>query len=108
VPAEYQIILNTCPDQDQAIHLANVLIDKNLAACVNIVPGLTSIYKWEGQTRTGTEVLLIIKTRSDCYAEIESTIRSQHPYELPEIISVPIQNGLKNYLDWIDNATGKL
>ncbi len=105
--AEYQIILNTCPDQDQAIRLANVLIEKNLAACVNIVPGLTSIYKWEGKTQTGTEVLLIIKTRSDCYAKVESTISSQHPYELPEIISVPLENGLKKYLDWIDNATGK-
>lgn len=108
MPVEYQIILNTCPDQDQANRLANVLIDKNLAACVNIVPGLTSIYKWKGKIQTGTEVLLIIKTRSDCYAGIESTIRSQHPYELPEIISVPLENGLKNYLDWIDNATGKL
>ncbi len=89
------------------MHIANVLIDEGLAACVNIVPGLTSIYKWQGKKETGTEVLLIIKSRSDCYARLESTITSLHPYELPEIISVPIQHGLKSYLDWIDNCTGK-
>ena len=104
---EYQIILNTCPDHEQAMQLANVLIDEGLAACVNIVPGLTSVYKWQGNKETGTEVLLIIKTRSDCYAQLESRIASLHPYELPEIISVPIENGLKTYLDWIDNCTGK-
>ena len=89
------------------MQLANVLIDEGLAACVNIVPGLTSVYKWQGKKETGSEVLLIIKTRSDCYAQLESRITSLHPYELPEIISVPIENGLKTYLDWIDNCTGK-
>lgn len=103
---EYQIILNTYPDQEQAKQMANTLVDEGLAACVNIVPGLTSIYKWQGKRESGTEVLLIIKTRREHYEQIESRIKSMHPYELPEIISVPIENGLKAYLDWIDNSTG--
>jgi len=108
VQPEYQIILNTCPDHEQAMQMANVLIDEGLAACVNIVPGLTSVYKWQGNKETGTEVLLLIKTRRERYAELESRLASLHPYELPEIISVPIENGLQRYLDWIDNCTGKL
>lgn len=87
--------------------MAELLVDEGLAACVNIVPGLTSIYKWQGKLETGSEVLLLIKTRCEHYGQIESRIKSIHPYELPEIISVPIENGLKGYLDWIDNSTGK-
>lgn len=105
---EYQIILNTCPDMSAATNIANTLIDEGLAACVNIIPGLTSIYKWQGQRETGTEVLLMIKTRTRLYSQVESRIVSLHSYELPEIISVPIEHGLKGYLDWIDNSTGKL
>ncbi|NOY67691.1 MAG: divalent-cation tolerance protein CutA [Gammaproteobacteria bacterium] len=105
---EYQIILNTCPDMDTATNIANTLIDEGLAACVNIIPGLTSIYKWQGKLESGTEVLLMIKTRSGLYPQVESRIVSLHSYELPEIISVPIEHGLKAYLDWIDNSTGKL
>lgn len=86
--------------------MANALVDSNLAACVSIIPGLTSIYKWQGQRETGSEVLLMIKTRSEFYEQIEAKIKSMHPYELPEIISVPIKSGLTAYLDWIDNSTG--
>lgn len=105
--SEYQIILTTCPDQSYAEDLARQLIQAELAACVNIVPGLTSIYKWDGEIKTGTEVQLIIKTRSTNYPQIEQYITSLHPYELPEIISVPITNALPDYLQWIDFATGK-
>jgi len=108
VPQEYQIIMNTCSDKDTATTIANTLIDEELAACVNIVPGLTSIYRWKGQRETGTEVLLLIKTRPELYSQVESRIVSLHSYELPEIISVPIEHGLKAYLDWIDTSTGKI
>ena len=108
MPQEYQIILNTCSDKDAATNIANTLIDEGLAACVNIIPGLTSIYSWRGQRETGTEVLLMIKTRTELYSQVESRIVSLHSYELPEILSVPIEHGLKAYLDWIDNSTGKL
>ncbi len=107
MPTEYQIILTTCPDQDMAEKLAKRLVNDNLAACVNIVPALTSIYKWKNELITGTEVLLMIKTRTDCYEDAESVIGEMHPYELPEIISVPISNALPDYLQWIDSATGK-
>lgn len=103
---DYQIILTTCPDQLQAETLANSLIEAGLAACVNIIPGLTSIYKWKGELTSGTEVQLVIKTHSKRYPEVENHIAALHPYELPEIISVPITNGLPDYLTWIDSATG--
>ena len=108
MPQEYQIILSTCSDKDAAAAIANTLIDESLAACVNIVPGLTSIYQWQGERQTGTEVLLMIKTRTELYSQVETRIATLHSYELPEIISVPIHNGLTAYLDWIDNSTGKL
>jgi len=107
MPTEYQIILTTCPDQDMAEKLARQLVNDNLAACVNIVPALTSIYKWKNELITGSEVLLMIKTRTGCYSDVETLISGMHPYELPEIISVPINNGLPNYLQWIDSVTGK-
>ena len=105
--AAQQIIFNTCPDEDSAQMVANRLVMENLAACVNIVPGLTSIYKWDGEIQQGTELLLMIKTRDDLLNQAMERIAELHPYELPEIISVPIDNGLQAYLDWIDNSTGK-
>ena len=102
-----QIILTTCPDMETATEMANTLVDKGLAACVNILPGLTSIYQWKGDRQCGEELLLMIKTQSNQYTAIESTILSQHPYELPEIISVPIEIGFTAYLDWINTSTGK-
>jgi len=93
---------------ETATDMANTLVDKGLAACVNILPGLTSIYQWKGERQRGEELLLMIKTSLNQYAAIESLIQSQHPYELPEIISVPIQTGLGAYLDWIHTCTGKL
>ena len=103
---QYQIILNTCPDRDSAIKIANILIEEELAACVNIIPGLTSVYKWKGELKTGTEVLLMIKTRATLYSQVESRIQDLHDYELPEILSVSIERGLPPYLDWIDTSTG--
>ena len=98
--------MNTCPDRDSAIQIANILIEEELAACVNIIPGLTSIYKWKGELNTGTEVLLMIKTRATLYSQVESRIQELHSYELPEILSVSIEQGLSPYLDWIDTSTG--
>jgi len=92
---------------ETATEMANALVDKGLAACVNILPGLTSIYQWQGERQCGEELLLMIKTSSNQYTAVESHIKSQHPYELPEIISVPISTGLTAYLDWINTSTGK-
>ena len=99
----YSLIFCTCPDQSTAENLAHHLIDESLAACVNIIPGIRSIYRWEGKRTSGEEHLLLIKTAADNYAELESAIESVHPYELAEIIAVSIDQGLPAYLNWIDN-----
>lgn len=94
----------TCPDHDSALELANGIIEAQLAACINIIPGLTSIYQWKGQRQQGTEELLLIKTTTDCYKSLEQHITSKHPYELPELIAVTIKTGLPAYLDWVHNS----
>jgi periplasmic divalent cation tolerance protein len=97
----YRLILNTCPDRATAEMLARLLLEKRLAACVNIVPGLTSIYRWQGQIETAQECLLLIKTAQEHYPAVEFCIREHHPYELPEIIALSIDQGLPDYLHWI-------
>jgi periplasmic divalent cation tolerance protein len=102
MPTCYQIFLCTCPDKDSAEKIAHLLVTEKLAACVNILPGITSIYLWHGQIESAQEHLLLIKANKSCYQAIETTIKKHHPYELPEIIAVPIENGSPEYLHWID------
>jgi len=94
----------TCPDHKTAISIANDIIDAELAACVNIIPSLTSIYQWKGKRQQGTEELLLIKTTSGAYPALQQHIVASHPYELPEIIAVPIETGLPAYLDWLRDS----
>jgi periplasmic divalent cation tolerance protein len=100
----YQIILCTCPDQKTAEQIASELIKHQLAACVNIVPGITSVYRWQANIETAQEHLLLIKSQAEQYQAIETQIKQIHPYELPEIIAVPIDRGLPEYLQWIDTC----
>ena len=100
------IILCTCPDRITAERIAETVVSERLAACVNIVPGLTSIYRWEGQVQRDAELLLLIKTRQAIYPLLESRIRALHPYQVPEIIALPIQAGSAAYLNWIAANTG--
>jgi len=100
-----QIVFNTCPDQETAQDIASQLVELQLAACVNIIPSIESIYRWQDKIESATEYLLIIKTQTDCYTELENTIQALHPYELPEVVAVPIETGLPAYLDWINNNT---
>jgi periplasmic divalent cation tolerance protein len=85
--------------------IANQLVTEGLAACVNIVPGLKSVYMWKGAVAADDELLLLIKTTAARYEDLEAAIREAHPYELPEIVSVPILAGLRGYLQWIQDAT---
>ncbi len=101
---QYLLILSTCPDQPTAEKLARLLVEKKLVACVNILPGLTSIYHWQGEIETASECLLMAKTEKQHYQSIENTIHEHHPYELPEIIAVSIDRGLPEYLQWIDSC----
>ncbi|OQW71916.1 MAG: divalent-cation tolerance protein CutA [Proteobacteria bacterium ST_bin11] len=102
----YQLILCTCPDEAVADKLAGMLISQKLAACVNILPGVRSVYEWQGQIETAQEHLLLIKSHQDRYAAIEATLKSLHPYQLPEIIAVAIERGSLDYLKWIDSCLG--
>lgn len=102
--SSFCLVLNTCPDEQTARAMALGLIEARLAACVNLVPGLTSIYRWEGAVEEGTELLLLIKTTAERYPQVESFIRERHPYRLAEIISMPLSAGLPAYLDWIGDS----
>jgi periplasmic divalent cation tolerance protein len=98
---KYCCVLCTVPDIQKARKLAGLLISKHLAACVQILPGLESHYHWKGKKETSKEVLLIIKTKAAAYKRLEKTILANHPYEVPEIVCLPIQKGSRSYLDWI-------
>ncbi|MCV6636885.1 divalent-cation tolerance protein CutA [Candidatus Albibeggiatoa sp. nov. NOAA] len=104
---EYQVLFNTCPDLNTAQDIAKVLLEKHLAACINIVPQIQSMYEWKGEIVTDTELLLIIKTQAKHYASIEKLLMELHPYEVPELIALPINAGLPSYLDWIQSVTEK-
>ena len=101
----YQIIFCTSPNQKTSEIIAHSLVEQKLAACVNILPGLTSIYCWQDQIEHASEQLLMIKTNSIHYAQIEQVIKTLHPYEIPEIIALAIDQGLPAYLDWIHQNT---
>lgn len=99
------LVITNLPDRASAMTLAHRLIDARLAACVNVLADCTSVYHWKEKNETVNEVPVLIKTLSKHYAHLEQLIKSTHPYELPEIIAVPINNGLPAYLKWIVDET---
>jgi periplasmic divalent cation tolerance protein len=99
------VVLSTAPDVDLAVEIARTLVEERLAACVNVVPGLRSIYRWQGKACDETEVLCVIKTSRDRFADLEARLRKLHPYELPEIVALPVALGHKPYLDWVRQST---
>ena len=99
------LIITSLPDRTSAISLAHRLIEERLAACVNVLGECTSIYRWQGKSETASEVPVLIKTLEQNYSRLEQLIRSAHPYELPELIAVPISKGLPAYLKWIESET---
>lgn len=105
--SDYQVLFNTCPDLNTAQEIAKTLLEKHLVACINIVPQIQSLYEWKGDIVNDSEVLLIMKTQAKHYADIENMLLQLHPYEVPEIITLPIQTGLPSYLDWIQSVTQK-
>ncbi len=100
------LVLTNLPDPQSAAHLAEKLVGERLAACVNILAPCASVYRWRGEVETAQETPLLIKTLRSQYGKLEETIRAGHPYELPEIIAVPIEAGLPAYLAWIAAETG--
>lgn len=98
------LVYCTCPDDETTNQLAEMLVSKQLAACVNIVSGIQSVYAWQGKVQFDDEALLLIKTTSSAYEELQTVLREQHPYELPEIVAVTITTGLPDYLEWINQS----
>ncbi len=99
------LVITNLPDAASAAKLAQQLIEVRAAACVNQLAPCTSTYRWQGKIETATEVPLLIKTTQAAYPRLEKLIRAAHPYELPEIIAVPVSDGLPAYLDWVATET---
>ncbi len=99
----FQIVLTTCPDTVSAERIARALVEEGLAACVNILAPMRSIYKWKGKIEGASEQLLVIKSSLAHFPAIRDRLRALHPYELPEIIAVPIADGLPEYLAWLNH-----
>lgn len=105
---EILLVITNLPDTQSAAKLAKQLIEARVAACVNQLAPCTSTYRWQGNIETSTEVPLLIKTTQAAYPRLEQLIRAAHPYELPEIIAVPVSAGLPAYLDWVSQETSTL
>ncbi|MDR4514005.1 divalent-cation tolerance protein CutA [Nitrosomonas sp.] len=102
---ETMLVITNFPDKKSALTFAQALIDKRLAACVNIMNGCTSVYRWQNNTEIADEIPVFIKTQPAHYQQVEELIVAMHPYELPEVITVPITGGLSDYLQWIIEET---
>ena len=101
------VVLVTVPNADVGAKLARSIIESGLAACVNIIDNVRSIYVWKGKVEEAGEALLVIKTRVDRFPELVEHVRRNHPYEVPEVIAIPIIAGLSDYLRWIDESVVK-
>lgn len=95
------VVLCTCPDRAVAEHLAQGLVAGKLAACVNIMPGIRSVYWWDGAVESSDEVLMMCKTTGERYPALERWLVNEHPYDVPEVVALPIEAGSDAYLDWI-------
>lgn len=99
------LVITNCPDEESANAIALALVEAKLAACVNILPRVQSIYRWQGVVESATEVPLLIKSTAANFPALEGAIKQRHPYELPEIIALPITQGLPAYLNWLAAET---
>ena len=102
---EYYLVLVTCRDEKEAERIAARLLESRQAACVNMIPGMTSLFHWQGRMDRAQEVLLMIKTRVDLFEALRRTVRESHSYETPEIIAVPVAEGDADYLNWVKQET---
>lgn len=102
---EIILVFTNLPDRTSAQRMAQALIESRAAACVNILAECTSVYRWQGKVETANEVPLLSKTTRSAYPRLEATIRAHHPYELPEIVAVPLVAGFSGYLQWVAQET---
>ena len=101
-----QLVLTMLPTADVAAEIARTLVEERLAACGNLVPAIRSIYRWQDKIEDTNEVLLLLKTRTEHFERLKGRILELHPYEVPEVIAIPIEAGYSAYLEWIGKATG--
>lgn len=104
--ADVLLVFTSLPDEPAAQQLARDLVDSRLAACVSVLAPCASTYRWRGAVEQAAEVPVVIKTTARRYPELESVLRARHPYELPEIVAVPLARGLPAYLEWVAAETG--
>lgn len=108
-PAKQAIVaLVTATSKQEAARIGRALVKAELAACVNMLPGIRSIFRWEGKVSEGREVLLIVKSRSDLFGRLATEVKRLHSYQVPEVIAFPIVHGAADYLAWIHKSTRKL
>ncbi len=101
-----RLVLSTCPDGDTAQQFARTLVDARLAACVNILSDIESVYRWQGEIQIEAEVLMIIKTTEPRLGALESWLQANHPYDVPEFLVLPLLGGSRDYLSWVMSETG--
>jgi len=104
---EYIQVITTTERREDAQKIADTLVEKRLAGCVQILGPITSTYRWKGNVETAEEWLVTIKTRKNLYSQVEEAIKATHPYETPEIIAVPITTGSREYLEWLNSELKK-
>jgi periplasmic divalent cation tolerance protein len=100
------VVLSTCDSEEQAAAVARALVEQRLAACVNIIPGARSIYRWKGAIEDAAEWVLVIKTRRDLFGALRISLQKTHSYEIPEVIALPVVEGSESYLAWLDRELG--
>jgi uncharacterized protein involved in tolerance to divalent cations len=104
-PADFIVVMVTVPDEEVSSRLAHALVGEQLAACVNVLPGLRSTYVWEGEICNEGELLCLIKTRRDLFPSVRERVLDLHPYQVPEIIALPLVEGSEGYLTWLRDNT---
>jgi periplasmic divalent cation tolerance protein len=100
-----RIVLTTCGSQEEATKIAQHLVEQRLAACVNVIPEIKSVYRWQEKVESAQESLLVVKTTAEKFAQVRDAIRGLHSYELPECIAISIEDGSAEYLGWIKDST---
>ena len=100
------VVLSTCASEDEAGRLANLIVEKRLAACVSVIPRIHSHYRWQGKVESAEEWLLIMKSSRELFASLRAELEKAHSYEVPEILALPVVDGSGNYLNWLENNLG--
>jgi periplasmic divalent cation tolerance protein len=99
------LVLTTLPSAEAAAELAKAVVEEKLAACANLLPAVRSIYRWQGRVQDESEVLVLFKTRQEHFERLKSRVLELHPYEIPEVLAVPVEQGYQAYLDWLAQET---